>query len=207
MIELICPKCGKTNKQMDFIEAFCINCYPIKIETPAKIETERCRECGKIKLRGEWVTYTDKKFAKYIISKCKGTFSTAEYDNAKNTITFTIDKQTETTIKRDIILDVKTNMCGHCSRISGGYFQGIVQLRGDEKRIKKHADQLIEQLAKKTFLTKTEEKDGGFDIYVGNSKAVVELFSKLKIKVRITKKLVGAEQGKRLYRTTFLIRL
>jgi NMD protein affecting ribosome stability and mRNA decay len=42
---------------------------------------------------------------------------------------------------------------------------------------------------------------------VGSSKAIIELLNQLRIKTTMTSKLVGVSEGKRLYRTTFLIRL
>ncbi len=110
-------------------------------------------------------------------------------------------------IERGIPLDIKKTICQQCSRISGGYYEAIIQLRGDPVRVLGYADMLLKKLQKRTFITKEEEKDGGLDLFVGNSKVVVELMGELGVKTLITKKLVGRDQGRRLYRTTFLIRL
>lgn len=208
MAELVCPKCGRTSDRIQFIEAFCIGCYPVNIKIPKKTEIEQCKSCRKVRIKGEWGPYTKRKIAEYVTGRCRGDFASAEYHPEKGTITFTIVKHgSEAKVELSVNVEIKTVMCRHCSRISGGYFQGIIQLRGDPERIEKYAKTLMKGLEKKTFITKTEEKDGGLDLYVGNSKAVVELLSELRIKALITRKLVGRERGKRLYRTTFLIRL
>ena len=80
-------------------------------------------------------------------------------------------------------------------------------MRGDPKKIEKYAHIFLESLSKKTFIAKTDEKEEGLDIYLGSSKAVVGVIVGLGLKTQITKKLVGRSEGKRLYRTTFLLRL
>lgn len=208
MSGLVCPKCGRTSDKVQFIEAFCIDCYPVNIKIPKKIEIEQCKSCQKVRLKGEWTPYSRRKIADYVAGKCRGDFVSAEYDHEKGTITFTISKDgSEAEVERSVDVEIKTVMCRNCSRISGGYFEGIIQLRGDSKKVERYAKKLIQSLEKKTFITKTEEKDGGLDLYVGKSKAVVELLSELRIKALMTRKLVGRIEGRRLYRTTFLIRL
>ncbi|MBU0532677.1 60S ribosomal export protein NMD3 [Patescibacteria group bacterium] len=204
MSGLICPKCGKKSEEIEFIEAFCIECYPVNIKLPGKLEIEQCRRCEKIKMRGEWTPYNKRKISEYVVSKCKGEFDAAEYEPENGVIRFIIEGKKE--IKRRVDLEIKTVLCTYCSRVSGGYYKGIIQLRGNSKKIEKYADFFLEKLSKKTFITKAEEKHGGVDLYVGDSRAVVELVTALKLKTLMTKKLVGEEAGKRVYRTTFLIR-
>ncbi len=207
MSGLICPKCGRTSDEVDFIEAFCIDCYPVNIQCPQKVVIEQCKACKKIKVSGEWIPHSRKRIAEHVISKCKGEFSEATYDLNTHEASLTVVKDNSSTVfRRRIKLVMKTVMCRHCSRISGGYFQGIIQLRGDEKRVKRYARMLTEKLGKTTFITKEEEKHGGIDLYVGSSKAVVQLLSEMGVKALITRKLVGREKGRRLYRTTFRIR-
>ncbi len=152
--------------------------------------------------------YNEKKIEKYILSKCDGDYSHAEYDFDNKVMKFTITKGREAKwVDRPIPIELKPTICPECSRMSGGYYEGIIQLRGNEKKIQKLAELLIEKLSKRTFIAKSEEKEEGLDIYVGKSRAVVEVMVLLKEKTFITKKLIGRSQGKRLYRTTFLLRL
>jgi nonsense-mediated mRNA decay protein 3 len=208
MSELVCPKCGRTSDKVQFIEAFCIDCYPANVKIPKRVEIEQCKSCQKVRLKGEWTPYSRRKIADYVAGKCRGDYVSAEYDHERGIIIFTISKDdSEAKVERSVDVEIKAVMCRNCSRISGGYFEGIIQLRGDPKKVERYAKTLIQSLEKKTFITKTEEKDGGLDLYVGKSKAVVELLGELRIKALMTRKLVGRAEGKRLYRTTFLIRL
>jgi nonsense-mediated mRNA decay protein 3 len=206
--KLICPKCGRSEDQVKFIESFCVDDYPLNITVPQKEEFERCKRCGRMLFRGEWMAYDEKKLEKHILGKCKGEFSSASYDFGQQKVRFTIERGGKTLkVDKLVPLLVRINMCRQCSQISGGYYQGIVQLRGDHARVQKYAKLLVEILEKVTFISKNEEKDGGIDLYVGSSKAVLAAVTRLGERVRITKKLIGREEGKTLYRTTFAIRL
>ncbi|MDD5172487.1 MAG: NMD3-related protein [Candidatus ainarchaeum sp.] len=205
MSALICPKCGKTSDTVAFIEAFCVECYPVSIKVPDKVEFEQCTRCGRARLKGDWTPYTDKKIGDLVLAKCRGDFESAGYDVERQTAVFTMKHGVK--VERLIPLEMKKTICPQCSRISGGYFEAIIQLRGNRAKMEKYALMLISRLEKKTFIAKTEEKDEGLDLYVGNSKAVVALMGNLGVRALITKKLVGRDQGKRLYRTTFMVRL
>ena len=205
MSDLICPKCGKKSSQIEFVDAFCIDCYPVKIKIPDELEFERCTRCERTRFGGEWMHYNEQKFAKHIIDKCKGEFESAEYDLDRQVATFLMSAS-KTKIERMIPVNIKKTICQQCSRMSGGYYEAIIQLRGDPLKVRGHAEMFIKKLAKRTFIAKEDEKDNGLDIYVGNSKVIVEIVADLGLKTLITKKLIGRDQGKRLYRTTFLIR-
>jgi nonsense-mediated mRNA decay protein 3 len=205
MSALVCPKCGRTSDNVAFIESFCVDDYPLKLSTPPKIALERCTRCGRVRLRGEWTVFGERKIADFIKSKCRGDFESFEYDSERGIATFTL--RAKNRIERHIPLEMEKTICQQCSRISGGYYEAIIQLRGSRAKQERYAELFIRKLEQVTFVTRTEEKDEGLDIYAGSSKAVVEMMGKLGIKVLMTKKLVGRDQGKRLYRTTFLIRL
>jgi nonsense-mediated mRNA decay protein 3 len=205
---LICPKCGRSEDEVKFIESFCIDDYPLNIRVPDKEELSRCKRCDRMLFRGEWMVYDEKKIEKHIIGKCRGEFATAHYDFGRQEIAFTIRREDkELKVEKLVPLLVKVTMCQQCNQISGGYYQGIVQLRGDRARVEKYSKMIIERLEKQTFISKTEDKDGGVDLYIGSSRAVLAAVTALGVRALITKKLIGRDEGKRLYRTTFAIRL
>jgi NMD protein affecting ribosome stability and mRNA decay len=93
--------------------------------------------------------------------------------------------------------------------MSGGYFEAIVQLRGENReRLRQFGASLEKRLSEKTFVSKVDEKKEGIDLYIGSSKAVVADFSNRGIKALISRKLFGKDkEGRTTYRTTFLVRL
>ncbi len=204
---LICPKCGRSSDDVPFIEAFCIDCHPFDVKLPKKVTIQHCRKCGKMRLAGEWVPFSRKKIAEYVISKCKGDFTSGEFNIESSEATFILEKGGhKTSIRRTISFEIVPVTCRVCSRISGGYFEAIIQLRGDRLKIRRAVDRLIRLLSKKTFITKEEEKHGGIDLFVGSSKAVLETMREHGYKPLITRKLIGRREGKRLFRVTFALR-
>jgi nonsense-mediated mRNA decay protein 3 len=206
MSVLVCPKCGRTSDKVAFIESFCVDCYPVRLKLPPRLDIPRCTRCGRMRMRGEWMAFSQKKISDFVVGKCRGDFDSASFDLEKQSVSFVMSGS-GARIERPVDVVVSKTICSDCSRISGGYYEAIIQLRGDRHRVEKYADRLLRRLEGKTFIAKTEEKDGGLDLYVGSSKEVLGLINGLGVRSLITKKLVGREEGKRLYRTTFLIRL
>lgn len=204
MYDLICPKCGISNTKKEFIGAFCVDCLPIKLQIPDELAFRICKKCSKIMLHGSWHPFREKDLTKYVLSKCKGEFSDGTFN--LETGELVLDVKGKKIIKK-IDVNIDSNQCSQCSRISGGYYQAIIQFRGDRKKIEKIAEIMYKKLQKTTFVSKTEEKDEGLDFYVGNSKAVLMIVTDLRLRALITKKLIGRDEGKRLYRTTFAIRI
>lgn len=204
---LICPKCGAKSTDKDFLEAFCIDCYPFNVKLPKTQTLAVCKKCKKMRLKGEWCGYNRRKIGDWMVSKLRGEFSSADYDIDNCMAIITVEKNGKTAkIKREMKLELETIMCQNCNKIAGGYFQAKIQLRGDEKRVEKYKRIFESMLSKKTFIGKEKEMHGGIDIYVGSSKAVFEVMAELGLRAKITRKLFGKSEGKRIYRTSFAIR-
>jgi nonsense-mediated mRNA decay protein 3 len=206
---LVCPRCGKSSEDVEFIEAFCKNCYPANIKCPNRIELKVCKNCDRMFFRGEWVPFDERRISELVIGKCKGEFDSGTFDIKEKIATFVIRKDdAEISITRNIDFVINTVNCQSCSQISGGYYEALVQLRGNESRVKKYRNLFEKRLSKKTFISKEKEQKNGWDLYVGNSKAVLTLVSELGVDAKITTTLAGVrENGKKAYRTTFAIRL
>ena len=57
-MSIICPKCGRDDdSKVKFIDAFCVDCYPIRVEAPSKFGMQLCKSCGMMYLKGEWMPY------------------------------------------------------------------------------------------------------------------------------------------------------
>jgi nonsense-mediated mRNA decay protein 3 len=204
---IICPKCGRTNAGVQFIDAFCPDCYPFKVKIPEEMEIRICKKCGNVQFRGEWQPYDQETVERIVATKCKGDHDWADYDMDKGEITFTIKKPGgDIEIKKPYVVKKIIDMCPNCSRQSGGYFEAIIQLRGDEKKIKRYMMMLMKLLQRTTFVSKVDEKKEGIDLYVGSSKAVVAVMNETGLRTKMSHTLAGERNGKRIYRTTFLVR-
>lgn len=209
MHNLICPKCGITNDKAQFIGPFCIKCSPIRVEAPREFSIELCTKCGKMRLAREWVKYEDEIINKLFKRKCRGDFFKVEYDTKTETATFFIEKEGSIfKIERVVKYQPVKSICLECTRKGSNYFEAIIQLRGRPERIAKYEKLLSESLKEKgTFINKAEDLKEGKDLYIGSTKAVLSLFHELGLRTVISRKLHGVKQGKRIYRTTFLLRL
>ena len=113
--------------------------------------------------------------------------------------------------------------CDRCSRISGGYYEGIVQVRATNRKINayereiatKIAEQIEETLQESgdrfSFISELEESKDGVDVTVGSQHLGQELArgitGALGGRYTTHPKLVGEKDGKALYRVTYSIRL
>ena len=208
-MSLICPRCGSKEEDKQFIESFCVDCYRFDIRIPEKgdIQFKFCPRCERIYIQGAWQQFNSRKVRDYIKRKCKGEFEDMDYDLDKQIAIFKINvKGKEYQIRKKLSYEMEKNLCDDCNRSSGGYFEGILQIRGtNHDKCSKYADSMNKILGKKTFVSKIDEKKEGIDLYVGSSKAVMNLLKEGGLKPLITRKLFGRKEGKRIYRTTFRI--
>jgi nonsense-mediated mRNA decay protein 3 len=113
--------------------------------------------------------------------------------------------------------------CDRCNRISGSYYEGIVQVRATGRKPRPHEIRSAAQIAQEieencysagerlSFISDTDETKDGLDITVGSQRiglaiatAIVE---RLGGRFSTHPKLVGERAGKRLYRVTYSVRL
>ncbi len=205
---LICPKCGKPSDQNEFIDAFCVDCYEVKVKSPPRFQFEVCKQCSRIFLQGKWQNFSEELLGRYIVGKCKGEFVSATYSHQNRTMTFSIKKGSKTvTINKPVHVQLSNATCTDCGRLSSGYFEAIIQLRGENKlRIKKYEKIFTGEISKTTFISKVEEKKEGIDLYVGNTRAVMASLREMGLTYKISRTLFGRKDGKDVYRTTFAIR-
>ncbi len=118
-------------------------------------------------------------------------------------------------------LRTKFMICDVCSRKKGGYFEAIIQIRGDTRKISDSEIEAItmvllkateaNQSDKMAFMTKEEKVKGGLDFYMGSAKFSSNIIRVLQNryggKVTETTSLFGQKDGKDVYRYTFLLRL
>ena len=113
--------------------------------------------------------------------------------------------------------------CDRCSRISGGYYEGIVQVRATERKINAYEREIATNIAEQaeeslqesgdrlSFISDLEESKDGVDITVGSQhlgQTIARMITgALGGRYTTHPKLVGEKDGKALYRVTYSIRL
>ncbi len=211
----ICPRCGATNDKKKFIGAFCEDCFAerVKIEVPRAITYQICKTCGRTRT-AKWEHLSNRALEKLALREIKGKFNNVRFifpdsgDGTASAVFLVQAGDSFIEIPKQFELVQKKTQCEDCSRTSSGYFEAIIQLRGDERKVAKMRDTLVRSLQRKTFISRIEEqKHGGVDLYVGSNKEVFALVEELGLRAEITYTLHGVKNGSRIYRTTYCIRL
>jgi len=118
---------------------------------------------------------------------------------------------------------LKNGTCLRCSRIQGGYYESIVQIRATKRDLTKAEMRALKALASRfiervvgdgdrnAFVLRDEDQDGGLDVYMGTTnsgrmlaKEIAHLYGG---KVTEHHKTVGQKDGLDLIRMTFALRL
>lgn len=239
---LFCPKCGKETQQ----EGLCTACFNEKyvvFEIPQVLEVRVCPKCPSYKVGEVWVStnigsyeeIAKKAAAKTVrlamainkeIRKPKVTI-TSEFFNPKilkSHITVEADVQDRhVKTEADVEVRVRNETCEMCSRMAGGYYEAILQIRGQGRlptkkeieRCLKIADDVISRAEKAgdrlAFVTDIQELPEGTDIYMGSTACSRQIARTIADEFGGTShespKLVGERDGKGVYRVTFAVRL
>jgi len=211
-MEKICPRCGVSSKSRSFVGTFCIDCKlkDVKIEIPSKIKIQSCKSCGRIKF-ANWQERSKELLEKIIAKHAKGEFEglkISHLNDGRCSVSFLVRFDLAPfEVKRELEINFDEKLCEECYRKVSGYYEAIIQLRGDKKKVDRFFEKLRGGLAKRTFISKLVEHKNGIDIYVGSRDATAEILSYYNLKPSISDKLYGIKEGKRLFRRTYCIRL
>ncbi len=205
----VCPKCGAHSDNTQFVGPLCINCFNPEIKLPTKIKINIGKVTNKIKHRNKWIENSMENINKIIASYVKGNFETVEYNLDSQELTITIDvNETAIVLKRHLVVQLKPILEEHIAKIRGGYFEGIIQIRGKHSKIPYWSKKLIYALEyKDVSVSKVDDLKEGIDLYITDKKAVPSVLHKMNLKFLRTKSLYGVKDGHRVYRDTFLVRV
>ena len=213
MLKKFCPKCGKETKT--FVKGLCLDCYleKLKIENkiPKEIVINQCPLCKDFILKNrnlkfdEAVKYLIKDFLKKIPIK------DFEYKIEDNILHLIINLKVDHKIKnleKAVKLKIKKTYCKFCRLKISGYYEGIIQLRNLPENKIQEIINLIKKIEKKNrmaFISKEERLKNGLNLYVGSKNVINILKKKFEYKTKVSKKLYGIKNGKKVYRVTLLI--
>jgi len=220
-----CAMCGKESEY-----SVCGECLSKRIEIvkiPNVIELTECSVCGSFRLdRWRNVDFYDalsRQFFRKALFHEEFELRDFEFKVSEdrclvklrgNLRGHALELEKETKIR------IRRIACEKCSRQSGGYYESIIQIRANKRKIREEEIELVidmmESLLKresdnpKAFVTKIETKREGLDIYLGDKK-IGEKISRSIAKsfgaeIKESKKIAGREDGRDFYRFTYLIK-
>lgn len=223
MRKKFCPKCGKETNE--FYENLCKNCFLEKFSSlekiPKKILIKECKFCGKYfykKILKENVESLIEAILSEILEK--GKIESINYRIFENKLKMEIETKIRGLKKAEEFLSeliIKQSICNICQMKEKGYAQAIIQLRCSDKILPKIEEDIrreVEILNKfdlLAFISKIEKEKNGLNFYIGSKKSAREIAKilkrKYKAEVKFSRKLVGFERGKKVYRDTILIKI
>ncbi|HOI39346.1 MAG TPA: NMD3-related protein [Methanobacterium sp.] len=237
---MFCIECGKENVKL--YQGRCSSCFASGnklITIPPDITVEFCAHCSSIHVGDKWVENKQPEeeiIAEKIVQEsvpdenAKNVVLEIEPINQKGSILEMLVKASgtvlEVPIKKEFTLNVKLNrnVCPECSKHASGYYEAVLQLRGDKRPLDPdeimRADEIIKKLLEKLFpknrmayLTQRIEIKEGIDYYFGSYKAARKVSNALKDQmggvIGESPRLMGRDKsaGKDLYRIWISYRL
>ncbi len=235
-------KCFRCGKKDALIDGLCMDCYLESHEVlraPEYIDLMVCPHCGAISVDGRgWKDYDD--FEKGVTEEALRYVEISREAAVMEIETELIHKDPRNYVLRGKALlkigekggkeeftfesriRLRRSTCPRCSRIHGGYYEAIIQVRGagnpltEEEKIdaEEFVASRIEEMGRQSrdiFITDEEEMHGGLDFYISNARAArsvaKELAERISGKLTESKKLAGRKEGEEIYRFTYLVRM
>jgi len=233
---MFCVECG--SEEPIFRDGVCRKCY-LKTHTftkgPKEIEIPICAHCSSYKYKNTWTSDLFGDVIRRVIknyfeinrelrnvditTKCK---EAKENMYCKVYITGFLD-DVEINEEHDLLVHLNKTVCDVCSKRFGGYHEAIVQIRAENRELKKeeleqigiYVENLVEDLRAKgnraLFITDIGEEHGGLDYYLSEKGAGLVIAKAIKDQyggaIKQSSKNIGMRDSKQLYRITYLVRL
>ena len=231
MIQRVCPKCGKSNREVSFYKNFCVNCFlkdHKEIVSVKDLEIELCPSCLRLSLGGRWCAP----------EKLKGFLhSTVKIDELKR-VKVSLEEELcdekecnyalvvvgflgkeRVTVRREIKVKFAKKQCGVCSKKQSEYHVVKLQLRSSSPLRLKKAFNIVRNESR-AYVKKDRMAEvfrfnvmsDGIDIYLGSLKAAkqsIKALLSMSKGMKRTYKLKGFDRhkGKKAYITTIVIRI
>ena len=233
---MFCVECG--SEEPIFRDGVCRKCY-LKTHKftkgPKEIEIPICAHCSSYKYKNTWTSDLFGDVIKRVIKnyfdinrELRNVDITTEYKEAKENmsckvyITGFLDN-VEINEEHDLLVHLNKTVCDVCSKRFGGYHEAIVQIRAENRELKKeeleqigiYIENLVEDLRAKgnrtLFITDIGEEHGGLDFYLSEKGAGLVIAKAIKDQyggaIKQSSKNIGMRDSKQLYRITYLVRI
>jgi nonsense-mediated mRNA decay protein 3 len=233
---MFCVECGREERLYHGLCSKCFLQKNKFTSVPKIIDSERCVHCSSRKKGKGWISVEDEDNVIHdvIFENVKTNSDVSdfdvhinpEYENENNVnvdiIIHAIVGELKAEEEHKTKIRFRKTVCDECSKQQGGYWESKVQLRGAKKGLEDDdyekafeiVDLIIFKREKKdrdAFVTKIEKIHNGLDFYLGSKKLgkiiSKELMQALGGHVKESHKLMGRQDGKDVYRTTYLVRL
>jgi NMD protein affecting ribosome stability and mRNA decay len=208
---IYCPLCNKSSDDIRFIGNFCEECIVKKLEkkVPEKVVIFQCRWCKRIKEGKTFSRMSNPSLQRAVKIELKLPFEVKATAHTAKQIDCTFITEIDgerVSFNRTLNYEIAHETCQRCYRISSGYYEAVVQLRGDKIRI----DNLITKITKYVqrrggFIAKIDDVNEGKDVYISDKLMTNTFFKDYDIKPVRSFRLYGEKKGIKLYRNTYAL--
>ncbi|MCL2142047.1 MAG: NMD3-related protein [Methanimicrococcus sp.] len=236
--QTVCPKCGKETEKL--VKNVCSECFGKTLdlfELPPVLHAKICPSCGAHFYKSKWEDFGTPEDVAMLaaqenlsVHKDLENVSVGMHPHPRSPYIFDVlvdvqgdadgmtyykDGKTEVRLKREA--------CDMCSRRAGGYFEGIIQIRANNRTpTKEEVDSCLHlvdeammiQLKKGdklAFVTDSIRFKDGADVFIGSTKAgrhvCKHIIETMGGTVAESYTLAGMKDGREVYRTTFAMKL
>jgi NMD protein affecting ribosome stability and mRNA decay len=226
-----CIQCGILVKQAK--KVLCSECFSDKHSCLKSYKEHTlliCTACKAYKYKKQWKPESRKAIENTVLHHC-----TFEHEPEKTTIKLDLKQtdskrkqgtatvNTETLIEGHIVKEefnfpvkVTYTVCDSCAVTNTQYFEGILQLRGENKETLERAFKYVKNETTKrnkngVFVNKIDEHKNGFDLYYTRQRYIPIIAQELQEKFGATfatsAQLFTRKKGKDLYRVNAIVRL
>jgi len=242
----ICPVCGNSLEGKEGYSRIsphhlgygnlCGDCVLKQIDgLPAliKLSVPRCRSCGSIRWKGQWMPYPNSPEWEDIIASAIYPYlkdsegyavsirSSAEHGNSTS-ISFAVVLDVGFGLKKNIEGQVEINyersVCPSCAMASEKNYPYLIQIRGEARKLESEEVERLEHMVKTmaskhvSSPLKLDEKEGGLDVQVYSPAFSLmlrhELEKKFMAQISYSQKLLKKEKdGRLVYQKISLVRL
>lgn len=230
-------KCIICGEREAVIHGQCEQCFleHIQVTTKGSIELTICPKCDAFKLgnswsRGKMEQQLSRKIAAHLESKEPNVSFEVENNSVvlrriEGKIEFLFDIKTDEQKLEGNPLNIPSkillNSCPTCNKISGSYYEAIIQLRTLTAEYSPIIDKVLSEISgmlqkmhnndTDSFLSKIQPMKEGVDIYLGKKNDGIKFAKYIHdhyfSETTTTKKLAGRREGSDFYRYTYLVRL
>lgn len=206
-----CFICGKKTKNLT--EGYCEECYKNEfklLKVPEKFSFTICPRCNYVKHRNNWKDVEIEELIKQEIKPLGKIVEIKVEKNDKIHISVKGFLKDYKNLKKEVYiipLKLKKILCPQCIKKSTGYYEAILQLRGNV------TDNIIDFIDNQAVIQnefyRLERVKNGLDFYIVNksfANRTAELIKKrFKATIKKSFKVVTRKEGKNIYRNIILV--
>lgn len=209
-----CPTCNRSSDEIRFVGNFCEACVVerLKRNMPDRAIISTCRFCGRVAVGNEYAAISNKSLSKVIntylrIRNCNIKVRSFDGKMAHCEAIFAVDNDFAR-FPLELHIKDEHKTCQTCYRKSSGYFEAVIQLRGDPERVERMVVKIAKYVEKKgAFVGKVDKQVHGSDVYVSDKTIANEFFSMTKLKPKRSYVLYGLVRGREVYRNVYSLYL